>query len=71
MTQEETGGENGASDRKDGVHFLEERGVAILYVWTMYIVLLICCHQKAERERQRGGGGSSKRGRKEDLDVII
>jgi hypothetical protein len=53
VTQEETGGENGASDRKDGVHFLEERGVAILYVWTMYIVLLICCHQKAERERDR------------------
>ena len=47
--------------------FLRRGGVAILYVWTMYIVLLICCHKKAERERDRGGGGSSKRGERRRL----
>jgi hypothetical protein len=38
----------------------------------MYIVLLICCHQKAERERDREVVVVVvKGGRKEDLDIII
>jgi hypothetical protein len=49
-----------------------ERGCYTLYVWTMYIVLLICCHQKAERERDREVVVVVvKGGRKEDLDIII